>query len=341
LPALNIQQHISLRHLNTFGIDVNADEYVEIKSIDEAKVLCRTFNLADRNLLILGGGSNVLFTGDVKGMVIRNLIKGIQVTAENDQHVWVKAMSGEVWHEFVLWTIEHNLGGLENLSLIPGCVGAAPMQNIGAYGVEVKNAVHEVEAIRIRDGKLTTFSNADCKFGYRESIFKQESKGKYILVSVTFRLNKQHTFNTSYGAIRQVLEKQGITNPTVKDVSDAVIEIRSSKLPNPKELGNAGSFFKNPEIPNEQYTALKEKYPELVGYPAANNSTKVAAGWLIEQCGWKGKRVGNAGSHKDQALVLVNYGGATGKEIWQLAMDIQQSVKDKFGITIVPEVNVI
>lgn len=327
--------------MNTFGIDVNADEYVEIKSIDEAKVLCRTFNLADRNLLILGGGSNVLFTGDVKGMVIRNLIKGIQVTAENDQHVWVKAMSGEVWHEFVLWTIEHNLGGLENLSLIPGCVGAAPMQNIGAYGVEVKNAVHEVEAIRIRDGKLTTFSNADCKFGYRESIFKQESKGKYILVSVTFRLNKQHTFNTSYGAIREVLEKQGITNPSVKNISDAVIEIRSSKLPNPKELGNAGSFFKNPEMPNEQYAALKEKYPELVGFPAANNCTKVAAGWLIEQCGWKGKRVGNTGSHKDQALVLVNYGSATGQEIWQLAMDIQQSVQDKFGITIVPEVNVI
>lgn len=341
MPALNIQQHISLQHLNTFGIDVKADEYVEIKSIDEAKVLCRTFNLTDRQILILGGGSNVLFTGDVKGMVIRNLIKGITITAENDEHVWVKAMSGEVWHEFVLWSIDRNLGGLENLSLIPGCVGAAPMQNIGAYGVEVKNTVHEVEAIRIRDGKLITFNNTDCKFGYRESIFKQESKGKYIIVSVTFRLNKQPKFNTSYGAIQQILEKNGITAPTVKDISDAVIEIRSSKLPNPKVLGNAGSFFKNPEIPNEQYAALKEKYPEMTGYPAANQCTKVAAGWLIEQCGWKGKQVGHTGSHKDQALVLVNYGGATGQEIWQLAMDIQQSVQDKFGIKIVPEVNVI
>jgi UDP-N-acetylmuramate dehydrogenase len=338
---MNIQQNISLKALNTFGIEVKAKEFVEVKSIEELQVLCMSFNLTDRKVLVLGGGSNMLLTKDVDGMVIKISIKGIEVVEEDADHVWVKAMAGEVWHDLVLWSIDKGYGGLENLSLIPGCVGASPMQNIGAYGVELKNTFGSLEAIEIDGGDLRSFTHAECKFGYRESIFKQEAKGKYIIVSVTFKLSKKPIFNTTYGAIQQTLEKHGVKELSVKAISDAVVEIRSTKLPDPKVLGNAGSFFKNPEIPNEQFEALKAQYPEIVGYPTSAGHTKVAAGWLIEQCGWKGKKVGNTGSHKDQALVLVNYGGATGHEIWQLAMDIQKSVKEKFGVTINPEVNVI
>jgi UDP-N-acetylmuramate dehydrogenase len=336
-----IQQNISLQPLNTFGIEAKAKEFVDIHTKEELQVLCSNFNLTTRKVLVLGGGSNMLLTQDVDGMVIKISIKGIEVIKEDNDHAWIKANAGEVWHDLVLWTIDKGYGGLENLSLIPGCVGASPMQNIGAYGVEIKNTFDSLEAIELDGGELKTFSHAECKFGYRESIFKQEAKGKYIIVSVTFKLTKKPTLNTSYGAIQQTLEKHQISNPTIKQISDAVIEIRSSKLPNPKVLGNAGSFFKNPEIPNQQFEELKNQFPDIIGYPASTGHTKVAAGWLIEQCGWKGKKVGNTGSHKDQALVLVNYGGATGKEIWQLAMDIQQSVKEKFGITITPEVNVI
>lgn len=338
---MNIQQNISLKSLNTFGIEAKAKEFVEIKSKEELQVLCSNFNLIDRKVLVLGGGSNMLLTKDVDGMVIRISIKGITEEKEDAGFVWVKAMAGEVWHDLVMWSISKGLGGLENLSLIPGCVGASPMQNIGAYGVELKHTFDSLEAIEIDGGELKTFTAAECAFGYRESIFKHEAKGKYIIVSVTFKLSKKPVLNTTYGAIQQTLEKHGITVPTVKAVSDAVIEIRSTKLPDPKVLGNAGSFFKNPEIPNAQFEELKSHYPDMPGYPASEGYTKVAAGWLIEQCGWKGKRTGNTGSHKDQALVLVNYGGATGEEIWQLAMDIQKSVKEKFNITISPEVNVI
>jgi UDP-N-acetylmuramate dehydrogenase len=338
---MNIQQNISLKALNTFGIDVKAREFVEVRSVEELQVLCMSFNLADRKVLVLGGGSNMLLTGDVDGMVIKVAMKGIEVIREHADHVWVKAMAGEVWHDLVLWSIAQGYGGLENLSLIPGCVGASPMQNIGAYGVELRHTFDSLEAIEIDGGDLCTFTHEQCRFGYRESIFKHEAKGKYIIVSVTFRLSKKPTFNTTYGAIQQTLQQHGITQPTVKSISDAVIEIRSSKLPDPKVLGNAGSFFKNPEIPHAQFEKLRLQYPDIVGYPASEGYTKVAAGWLIEQCGWKGKRVGNTGSHKDQALVLVNYGGANGNEIWQLAMDIQKSVHEKFGITIHPEVNVI
>lgn len=338
---MNIQQNIPLQSFNTFGIEANAKEFVDIHSIEELQVLCSNFNLSDRNVLILGGGSNMLLTKDVDGMVIKISIKGIQIEKEDENHVWVRAMAGENWHELVLWTIEKGLSGLENLSLIPGCVGASPMQNIGAYGVEIKNTFESLEAIELDGGGAKTFDFNACKFGYRESIFKQEAKGKYVIVSVLFKLNKKPVFNITYGAIQQTLAKHGITEPTLKAVSDAVVEIRSSKLPNPKILGNAGSFFKNPEIPNAQFENLKNQFPEIVGYPASEGYTKVAAGWLIEQCGWKGKIVGNVGSHKDQALVLVNYGGATGHEIWQLAMDIQKSVFNQFGITITPEVNVI
>lgn len=337
---MKLQSQISLKAYNTFGIDVKAAEFVQVDNIEEVKVLCQAFNLAERRLLILGGGSNVLLTKDFDGMVILNRIRGIEVVAEDDQFVWVKAMAGEVWHDFVKWCIERNLGGVENLSLIPGCVGAAPMQNIGAYGVELKNVFDSLEAISIVDGEVAKFTRERCQFGYRESIFKHEEKGKHVIVSVTFKLLKTPRFNTTYGAIQLVLDKYNVKELSVKAISDAVIEIRTSKLPDPKVLGNAGSFFKNPEIPEPQYQKLKELHPGLVAYPAGEGMIKIAAGWLIDQCGWKGKRVGNTGSHKDQALVLVNYGGANGKEILQLALDIQKSVKEKFGILINPEVNI-
>ena len=338
---MNIQQNISLKAYNTFSIDVKAKEFVVINSMDELCILCAAFNLTDRKILVLGGGSNLLLTKDFDGMVIKMSLKGIEMVGENEDYVWVKCMAGEVWHEFVMYSIAHNLGGLENLSLIPGCVGAAPMQNIGAYGVEIKDTFDSLEAVEIATGEVVSFNNKDCGFGYRESIFKQEAKGRYIIASVTFRLSKKPVFNVSYGAIQQTLAKNGITTPTVKAVSDAVISIRKSKLPDPAVLGNAGSFFKNPEIPQADFNQLKSRYPDIVGYPASSGCIKVAAGWLIEQCGWKGKVVGNTGSHKDQALVLVNYGGATGSEIWQLALDIKNSVMDKFGITINPEVNIV
>jgi UDP-N-acetylmuramate dehydrogenase len=338
---MNIQYNKSLKPFNTFGIEAQSKEFVEVKSLEELQLLVSMFDFTSRNLLVLGGGSNMLITKDFEGMVIKNSIKGIEVINENEDYVWVKAMAGEVWHEFVLFCIENNYAGVENLSLIPGCVGAAPMQNIGAYGVEIKDTFYSLQAIEVSTSDLIEFTNADCKFGYRESIFKQDAKGKYIIVSVTFKLNKHPKLNITYGAIQQTLDKNGITEPSIKSISDAVIEIRTSKLPNPKILGNAGSFFKNPEISNEQFEQLKLQFPGIVGYPASAGHTKLAAGWMIEQCGWKGKRVGNTGSHKDQALVLVNYGDATGNEIWQLAMDIQQSVKEKFGVVINPEVNII
>jgi UDP-N-acetylmuramate dehydrogenase len=336
-----IYQNISLKPFNTFGIDVKADQFVEVNTVEELQVLCTTFNLAERKKLIIGGGSNILLTKDFDGMVIKMNLKGIDAIREDHNFVWVKAMSGENWHRFVQFCVDKNWGGVENLSLIPGCIGASPMQNIGAYGVEIKDTFEELFAIEIESGKLVKFNHAECKFGYRESIFKQEEKNKYIIVAVTFKLAKHAKLNTQYGAIQDTLTSKGISNPSIKDISEAVIEIRSSKLPDPKVLGNSGSFFKNPEISNAQFQTLKAQFPQIPGYSLPNEITKVPAGWLIEQCGWKGKRVGNTGAHKDQALVLVNYGGATGNEIYQLALDIQASVQEKFGITITPEVNVI
>lgn len=341
MPPVNIQQNISLKQYNTFGIDVNAKEFVSVDTLEELQILCQAFNLNERKLLIMGGGSNLLLTDHFNGMVIHVNLKGIQVIHENDEHVWIKSMAGEVWHKFVLWCVERNFAGLENLSLIPGYVGAAPMQNIGAYGVELKHTFDSLEAVEIATGEIKKFTNDECKFGYRESIFKHEAKGKYIIASVTFKLNKKPQFNTTYGAIQQTLEKMQVNELSIKAISDAVIAIRSSKLPDPKVLGNAGSFFKNPEIDVQQYEQLKANFPELVAYPAGKDKVKLAAGWLIEQCGWKGKVVGHTGSHKDQALVLVNYGNATGQEILDLAQQIQISVKEKFGVDIVPEVNVV
>ena len=338
---MRIFQNISLKPYNTFGIDANASQFVELQTLEEVQVLCQTFNLTDRKLLILGGGSNILLTKDFDGMAIKINLKGIEIVKEDEQEIWVKAMAGESWHSFVTYCVEKNWGGVENLSLIPGCVGAAPMQNIGAYGTEIKAVFSHLKAVEIATGEIVEFNNEACEFGYRESVFKNKYKGKYIIVSVVFKLNKKPVLNVSYGAIQDVLNEKGITSPTIKDISNAVIAIRQSKLPNPAELGNAGSFFKNPEIPAEQYQLLKNEFPEIPGYPAPNNQVKVPAGWLIEQCQWKGKIVGNTGAHKNQALVLVNYGNATGNEILDLAKQIQASVYNLFKINISPEVNLI
>ncbi len=336
-----IYQNKSLKAYNTFGIDVEATQFVEVNTAEEIQVLCRSFNLSERNFLVIGGGSNLLLTKKFEGMVIKINLKGVDVIKEDENNVWVKAMAGEHWHSFVMYAVQNNYAGVENLSLIPGCVGAAPMQNIGAYGVEIKDTFDYLHAIEISTGNLVKIGKEECKFGYRESIFKTEAKNKYIIYSVVFKLNKNAVLNTSYGAIKQVLGNKNIHTPTIKNISDAVIEIRQSKLPNPSELGNAGSFFKNPEIDSAIFENIKQKYPDMVGYATSTSKTKVAAGWLIEQCGWKGKKIGNTGSHINQALVLVNYGNATGNEIWELALAIKNSVYQKFGIEICPEVNVV
>jgi len=335
---MSLQENISLRSHNTFGIDVKTKKLATVKNVNELK------NILSNNLLplcILGGGSNILFTKDFDGLIIKNELKGIQLINENDTEIYLKVASGEVWHEFVLFCIKNNYCGIENLSLIPGSVGASPMQNIGAYGVEVKDFITEVEAMHLKSLKITYFSTNDCEFDYRSSIFKTKEKGNYFITSVTFRLNKQPNINTSYGAIQSELEAKGISNPTIKDVSDAVICIRESKLPNPKEIGNAGSFFKNPSVSNEKAEALKNEFPAIPNYPQNNGTTKIAAGWLIEQCGFKGKTFGNYGVHKNQALVLVNYGGAQGKDIYALSETIIDAVQQKFGILLEREVNVI
>ena len=330
----------SLKAYNTFGIEALAKAFIAIQNETELAEVLR--DNSDKKLFILGGGSNMLLTQDINALVIHINNKGITVGKEDDEFVWVKGNAGEVWHEFVLWCIDHNFGGIENLSLIPGNVGATPVQNIGAYGVEIKDTFDSCEAMEIATQQMRTFHKGDCQFGYRESIFKGELKNKYIILSVTFKLRKsKHKINTSYGAIDAELEKMNIKNPTIKEVSNAVIAIRQSKLPDPKELGNSGSFFKNPVVPISVYEKAKEKHPDIPNYPVSETHVKVPAGWLIEQAGFKGKRFGDAGIHSKQALVLVNYGHATGSEIWSVAQHIQQTVKEMFGIVIEAEVNVI
>jgi UDP-N-acetylmuramate dehydrogenase len=340
-----MQYNISLRRYNTFGIDAAAKQFAVFSCVDDMKTLLEE-NDKD-NLLVLGGGSNLLFTQNYDGLVLKNEIKGIEKIAEDDAYVYVKAGAGENWHSFVLHCINNRWAGVENLSLIPGNVGASPMQNIGAYGVEIKEVFHQLEAYHIHEKKSVNFSAADCAFGYRESVFKRQLKGQFIITHVTFKLRKKPVFNTSYGAIEQELEAMGVTALSIKAISDAVIRIRSSKLPNPAEIGNAGSFFKNPAIAQRVYENLKEVYPAMPGYPQADSTVKLAAGWLIEQCGpqdgisWKGYRSGDAGCHAKQALVLVNYGNATGTEIYQLSEAILQSVYKKFGVLLEREVNIV
>ncbi|GAB3817190.1 UDP-N-acetylmuramate dehydrogenase [Pontibacter rugosus] len=338
---MKLEHNFPLKPYNTFGMDVKAKLFARFTTVQELQELLQMPEVQQEPKLILGGGSNLLLTQDYEGIVLQNAIKGIEVVQETEQHILVKAGGAEVWHEFVLYTLQQNLGGVENLSLIPGSVGAAPLQNIGAYGVELKDVFHELEAVQIESGELHTFDSDACKFGYRESVFKNELKGQYIVTHVTFRLHKEHKLNTSYGAIQTTLEEMQVQQPSIKDVSAAVCHIRQSKLPNPKEIGNAGSFFKNPEIPLAQYQALQQQFPEIPSYPVSDTHVKVPAGWLIEQCGWKGKVIQNYGVHKNQALVLVNYGGASGEHIRQLAYDIIGSVEDKFGISLSPEVNII
>ena len=342
---MTIQNNYSLKYLNTFGIDVSAKQFVAFKTTDELAEAFdlnkpSTFNLQP-STLILGGGSNILFTSDYNGLVLKNEIAGIEKINEDDQHVYLRAGAGVNWHSFVMYCIENNLAGAENLSLIPGNVGASPMQNIGAYGTEIKDIFYELEAYSIADKKTIHFSNADCEFGYRESVFKNRLKNQFVITSVTYRLNKFPSFNTSYGAIETELQKMGVQDLSIRAVSDAVISIRRSKLPDPKEIGNAGSFFKNPTIPNEQFEKLRAEFPSITGYKVNENETKLAAGWLIEQAGWKGYRKGDAGCHAKQALVLVNYSHAKGAEILQLSEKIIDSVNVMFGVQLHREVNII
>lgn len=336
---MKIIQHQSLLNYNSFGIDVTAENFIEVDSIESIR---ETLDIAkNQHITILGGGSNVLFMNDVGGTCIHIANKGIECIDEDEHYFYVKAAAGENWHQFVLYCIHHQYAGVENLSLIPGSVGAGPMQNIGAYGVELKDVFHGLEAIHRADGSLHHFKINDCEFDYRSSIFKTSARNEFIIVNVVFKLLKVPSINTSYGAINQELEKMGIKDPGIKEVSDAVIAIRSSKLPDPKVIGNAGSFFKNPSVNQELYEEIKLRYPDVVAYPQPNGTIKLAAGWLIEQAGWKGKRIGNYGVHANQALVLVNYGGAKGKDIFQLSEDILQDVKQKFGVTLEREVNII
>src|SRR5690554_806735 len=336
-----MQFHHSLKNYKTFAIDLKARKFVTISSTEQLKEVIRENN-GQLPLFTLSGGSNMLLTTDVDALVIYINTKGIETIKEDEQHLWLKAQAGEVWHDFVLYTITQNLGGLENLSLIPGKVGSSPIQNIGAYGVEIKDTFHSLEALNLETLETTIFYTKDCKFGYRESVFKKELKGKYLITAVTFKLKKTpHTLHTTYGAIQQELDAMNIENPTIKDVNNTIITIHQSKLPNPKEIGNSGSFFKNPIISKELYQQLTEKNPEIPHYPVNETEVKVPAGWLIEHSGLKGFRKGDAGVHTKQALVLVNYGNASGQELIDLAHFVQQTVFKKFEIKITPEVNII
>ena len=342
---MTILENISLKPFCSFGIEARARYFASFANRDELQaILSRSTAGA---VYILGGGSNLLFTRDFDGLVLKNEIIGIEELHEDNEYVYIRAGAGQNWHQFVLYCIERNWAGLENLSLIPGSVGASPMQNIGAYGVELEDIFWDLEAWHIKDRKLVTFTRNDCGFGYRDSVFKQKFKDQFVILNVTYQLRKKPRFNTSYGAIEQELEKMGVKELSIKSISDAVIRIRSSKLPDPKLTGNAGSFFKNPSVSAEKFDQLRMHFPGIVAYPNADGSFKLAAGWLIEQTGpipgvsWKGFRRGDAGCHDKQALVLVNYGQASGMEIFNLSEEIILSVRLKYGVDLEREVNII
>jgi UDP-N-acetylmuramate dehydrogenase len=337
---MNIQENISLKSLNTFGIAKNARFFTVADNIYSLKESLIWAKKNEQQVFVLGGGSNILLTSDYDGLVIKIEIKGIELLNEDKNHVWVKVGAGENWHDLVLHAIEKNWAGLENLSLIPGTVGASPMQNIGAYGVEIKEIFESLEALNRSTFIIETFSSNACEFGYRESVFKHKLKNQFVICSVIFKLNKTPEFKIEYGAIQDVLNEKGVNHLSIREVSNAVIAIRSSKLPDPKEIGNAGSFFKNPTIESNHFAELKSIFPDIPGYPMGND-VKVPAGWLIEQTGWKGKRIGDVGVHAKQALVLVNYGDGQGTDIIALSDQIRHSVKEKFGIELHPEVNFI
>jgi UDP-N-acetylmuramate dehydrogenase len=337
---MEILNHFSLKNYNTFGIEANANQFVGVHSVADLKTVLIE-NKAKKKF-ILGGGSNMLLTKDIDALVIHIDLKGKKIVEENDDFVWVESQAGENWHEFVLWTINQDFGGLENMSLIPGNVGTTPVQNIGAYGTEIKDTFVSCSALKIDTLEMKTFSKEACHFGYRESVFKNEVKDQYIITSVVFKLTKRnHKINISYGDIASELERKNIETPTLIDVSNAVITIRQSKLPDPKVLGNSGSFFKNPIVLKSDFEKINQKFPEMKFYEISETEVKVPAGWLIEQAGFKGKRYGDAGIHKNQALVLVNYGSATGQEILNVSKEIQDTIFRTFGISIEAEVNII
>lgn len=336
---MHILEQIPLQSYNSFGIRATAQFFSEFSSPEEGVETAKYFKKMKLNPLILGGGSNVLLTKNPEA-VLKNNIRGVRFE-ERGEEVLLYAGSGENWHEVVMMAVERNLGGIENLSLIPGTIGAAPMQNIGAYGVELTDVFDHLKAIHLESGEMHEFNKQDCRFGYRNSVFKHSLKGQYIISEVVLRLQKHPVLNTSYWALKETLEQMQISELSVRTVSDAVIAVRKSKLPDPAVLGNAGSFFKNPLVPAEKAEQLKEQYPEMPTFPGESGMIKVPAAWLIEKAGWKGKRVGNTGSHEKQALVLVNYGEATGNEIRNLAMNIIEDVHHKFGISLDPEVNII
>lgn len=337
---MEILTNFSLKTYNTFGIEAKAKQFVAIHSVDELKTILQQHQ--NDNKFILGGGSNMLLTKDIDALVIHVDLKGKKIIKEDTDFVWVESQAGENWHEFVIWTIDQNFGGLENMSLIPGNVGTTPVQNIGAYGAEIKDTFVSCEALNRNTLKTTTFTKPECHFGYRESVFKNEVKDQYIITAVVFKLTKHsHKINISYGDITSELTKNNITTPTIKEVSNAVIAIRKSKLPNPAELGNSGSFFKNPILLKTDFEKIHQKHPEMKHYEVSATEVKVPAGWLIEQAGFKGKRFGDAGIHKNQALVLVNYGNATGQEILNVSKNIQETIFNTYGIHIEAEVNVI
>jgi UDP-N-acetylmuramate dehydrogenase len=335
---MTIQTDFSLKAYNTFGIEAKAKQFISVHTIAELKEVL----LLNRDIFILGGGSNMLLTQNINKLVVHIDLKGISIVKQDENHVWVKANAGENWHEFVIWCLENNYGGIENLSLIPGNVGTTPIQNIGAYGIEIKDIFASCEAINIKNTEIKEFNKETCQFAYRESIFKNELKDQFIITSVVYKLTKKnHKTNSSYGAIETELANNNIFTPTIKDISNAVIAIRKSKLPDPKELGNSGSFFKNPIISVDKYKDLHKKHPEMPHYVISETEVKVPAGWLIEQAGFKGKRFGDAGIHKNQALVLVNYGNATGQEIVAVSKNIQKTILEKYEIAIEAEVNII
>ena len=336
---MNIAHDVSLKKYNTFGIDAKASSFVSVSTLDELKEALST---TTKRKFVLGGGSNMLIKNDIEALVIHINLKGIEVVKEDNNSIWLEVAAGENWHSFVMHCVNNNYGGVENLALIPGNTGTSPVQNIGAYGVELKDVFDSCSAINRNSLESKIFTHSDCKFGYRESIFKNEAKDLYVITSVTFKLSKKdHNLNTGYGAIQEVLKQKEIKNPTIKEIAEAVIHIRSSKLPDPKLLGNSGSFFKNPVIRKELYDSLQSKYAGMPVYPISNEEVKVPAGWLIEQAGFKGYRIEDAGVHDKQALVLVNYGNATGDNLWDLALQIKDEVYKKFKINIEPEVNIV
>lgn len=336
-----ITEYESLRPFNTFGVSAQSRYFAAFQTMDQLRELLEHKTVREHKRLILGGGSNMLFVRNFDGIVLKNELKGIEKISEDEHHFYIQSAAGEIWHQLVLHCIQNNYAGIENLALIPGCVGASPMQNIGAYGVEIKDVFHELEAVSITDGTTKKFTLEECKFGYRESVFKRAEKDQWVITSVTFRLNKRAVLHTAYGAIEEELDTMHLDNVTIKDVAKAVINIRSSKLPDPKKIGNAGSFFKNPVVKIEVYKAIQEHHNNAPCFPVDDQHVKVPAGWLIERAGWKGKNLGNYGVHDKQALVLVNYGGASGQQIYDLSTDIISDIQQKFGIELEREVNII